>query len=71
MIFVSESTLNTSVEVASERVFVVGYIYIYIYILDDLRQLDKSFDLVWQFCTARSGKAINYNRDNSKSNYSK
>ena len=34
---------DTSVEVATERVFVVGYIYI----LDDLRQLAKSFGLAW------------------------
>ena len=32
---------NTSVEVATERVFIVGHIYI----LDDLRQLAKSFGL--------------------------
>ena len=31
----------------------------------------KSFGLVWQFCTVRSGKAINCNRANRKSNYSK
>ena len=48
---------DTSVEVATARVFVVGHIYIYI--LDDLRQLAKYFGLAWQFCTARSGKAIN------------
>ena len=58
---------DTSVEVATKRVFGVGHIYI----LDDLRQLAKSFGLAWQFCTARSGKAINCNRDNRKSNYSK
>ena len=34
---------DTSVEVATERVFVVGHIYI----LDDLRQLAKSFGLAW------------------------
>ena len=34
---------DTTVEVATERVFVVGHIYIYI--LDDLRQLAKSFGL--------------------------
>ena len=35
---------DTSVEVATtERVFVVGHIYIYI--LDDIRQLAKSFGL--------------------------
>ena len=38
---------DTSVEVAIEGVFVVGYIYIYIYILDDLRQSAKSFGLSW------------------------
>ena len=30
-----------------------------------------SVGLSWQFCTARSGKAINCNRANRKSNYSK
>ena len=59
---------DTSVEMATGRVFVV---HIYIYILDDLRQLAKSFDLTWQYCTARLGKAINCNRANRKSNYSK
>ena len=34
---------DTTVEVTTERVFVVGYIYI----LDDLRQLAKSFGLAW------------------------
>ena len=34
---------DTSVEVATEMVFVVGYIYI----LDDLRQLVKCFGLAW------------------------
>ena len=34
---------GTSVEVATERVFVVGHIYI----LDDLRQLVKCFGLAW------------------------
>ena len=46
---------DTSVEVATERIFVVGYMYV----LDDLRHLAKYFGLAWQFCTARSGKAIN------------
>ena len=34
---------DTSVEVATEMVFVVGHIYI----LDDLRQLVKCFGLAW------------------------
>ena len=57
---------DTTVEVATERVFVVGHVYI----LDDLRQLAKSFGLAWQFCTARSGRSINCNRANRKSSYS-
>ena len=36
---------DTSVEVATERVFVVGHIYI----LDDLKQLAKYFGLACQF----------------------
>ena len=56
---------DTSVEVATERVFAVGHIYI----LDDLRQLAKSFGLAWQYCTARFGKVINCNRVNRKLNY--
>ena len=58
---------DTTVEVATERVFVVGHINIF----DDLRQLAKSFCLIWQFCTARSGKTINCNRANRKSKYTK
>ena len=68
MIFVSESTLTLLLKwPLTERVFVVGHTYI----LEDLRQLAKSFSLAWRFCTARSGKAINCNRANRKSNYSK
>ena len=58
---------DTTVEVATERIFVVEHIYMYI--LDDLRQLAKSFGLAWQFCTARSGRARNCNRVNRKSSY--
>ena len=54
---------DTSVEVATERVFVVGHKYV----LEDLKELVKYFGLAWKFCTARSSKAINFNRDNYKS----
>ena len=67
-IFDSESTLTPLLKWPLK-----GYLLldIYIYIFDDLRQLAKSFCLVWQFCTARSGKTINCNRANRKSKYTK
>ena len=55
-----------TVEVATVRIFAVRHVYI----LDDLRQLAKSFGLAWQFCTARSGMSITCNRANRKSSYS-
>ena len=56
---------DTTVEVATKRVFVVRHIYT----LDDLRHLAKYFGLVWQLYTARSGRVINFNRVNRKSSY--
>ena len=57
---------DITVEVATVRVFAVGHVYI----LDDLRQLAKSFGLAWQFCTTQYGRSITCNRANRKSSYS-
>ena len=54
------------VKVATVRVFAVGHVYI----LDDMRQLAKSFTLAWQFCTTRPGRSITCNRANRKSSHS-
>ena len=49
---------DDSVEVATNRVFVVGRKYI----LSDLKILPHSFGLKWNLCTSRSSKAMKYNR---------
>ena len=48
---------DTSIEVATNRVFVVGNNYI----VYALKKLTHSLGLKWYFCTSRSGKAIKYN----------
>ena len=57
---------DITVEVATIRVFSVGNVYI----LDDLRQLAKSFSLAWQFRTTKSGMSISCNCTNHKFSYS-
>ena len=50
---------DTSIEEATNRVFVVGHKSILSY----LKKLVLSFGLRWSFCTTRSGRVIKYNRD--------
>ena len=45
---------DTSFEVVTKRVFVVGHKFI----LSGLKELDHSFSLKWNFYISRSGKAI-------------
>ena len=54
---------DTSVEVATKRVFVVDHKYI----LSDLKELAHSFGLKWNVCTFRSGFTIKCNRASRKS----
>ena len=56
---------DTSVKVATKRVFVVGHKFI----LSDLKVLAHSFGLKCFFCTFRSGFTIKYNRTSRKSKY--
>ena len=49
---------NTSVEVVTNRVFVVGRIFISSY----LKKLARSFGMRWIFCNVRYGIAIKCNR---------
>ena len=57
---------DTSVEVATKRVFVVGRKFI----LSDLKELAHSIGLKWNVCTFRSGFTIKCNRTSRKSKYS-
>ena len=57
---------DTSVEVATKRVFVVSHKFI----LSDLKELAHTFGLKWNFCTSRSDKAIKSNRASRKLKYS-
>ena len=56
---------DTSLEVATKRVFVVGHKFILPY----LKELAHSFGLEWIFCTFRSGFTIKCNRASRKSKY--
>ena len=57
---------DTSVEVVTKIVFIVGHKYI----LSDLKELVSAFSLKWNVCTSRPGKTIKCNRASRKLKYS-